>query len=114
MKLLTIALAAFALGGAALAAPVDIVTVRFSTPVMVGEKTLPAGDVTFNVIHGTSSLLLTARSASGEAALVVVTRIHGTDESGKASVVLGRSGDARRLERLWLDDGVGFEVMNGQ
>jgi hypothetical protein len=114
MKLLTIALSAFALCGAALAAPIDTVTAHFSTPVMVGEKTLPAGDVTFNVIHGTSSLLLTVRSASGPVALVVVNRIHESQEPGRASVIIGRSGDALKLERVWLDNGVGFAVMGAQ
>ena len=40
MKLFTIALSAFALCGAALAAPVDTLTARFTSPVTVGDKVL--------------------------------------------------------------------------
>jgi hypothetical protein len=114
MKLFTIALSALALCGAALAATVDTVNVRFSTPVMVGEKVLPAGDVTFNVIHGTSSVLLTARAANGESAVVVVSRLHESDEPARSSVILGRSGNNLRVERVWLEDGVGFAIADAQ
>jgi hypothetical protein len=114
MKLLTIALTALTLCGAALAAPVDIVTVRFATPVMIGEKTLPAGDVTFNVIHGNSSLLLTARAEDGTSALVMVSPLRQGDENAKSSVVLGKTGNTVKLERIWLDSGAGFAVANAQ
>ena len=114
MKLLTIALTALTLCGAALAAPVDIVTVHFTTPVMIGEKTLPAGDVTFNVIHGSSSLLLTARAADGTAALVTVSRLHQSEETPRSSVILGRAGNTVKLERIWLDSGEGFGVADSQ
>ena len=52
MKLFTIALSALAVCGAAFAAPVETITAHFATPVQVGDKVLPAGEVTFNVIHG--------------------------------------------------------------
>jgi hypothetical protein len=114
MKMLTIALTALAVCGAAFAAPIDIVTVRFATPVMIGEKTLPAGDVTFNVIHGTSSLLLTARAADGTAALISVSRLHESEETPKSSVILGRTGNTVKLERIWLDNGAGYAVPDAQ
>jgi hypothetical protein len=114
MKMLTIVLTALAICGAALAAPIDIVTVRFSTPVMVGEKLLPAGDVTFNVIHGTSSMLLTARAADGTAALITVSRLHESEETPKSSVILGRTGNTLKLERIWLDNGAGYALPDAQ
>lgn len=114
MKMLTIALTAFALATAAWSAPVDVVTVRFASPVMIGEKTLPAGDVTFNVIHGTSSLLLTARAADGTAALITVSRLHDSEETPKSSVILGRTGNTLKLERIWLDTGAGYGVADAQ
>ena len=114
MKMLTIALTALALVGAALAAPVDVVTVHFSAPVMIGEKSLPAGDVTFNVIHGTSSVRLTARAADGTAALITVSRLHESEETPKSSVILGRSGNTLKLERIWLDNGAGYAVPDAQ
>jgi len=113
MKIFTIALSAIALCGAAFAAPIDTFTARFANPVMIGEKTLPAGDVTFNVIHGNTSMLLTARSANGEAALIVVNRIHESEDAGKSSVILGRSGSNLKLERVWLD-GVGYAIADAQ
>jgi hypothetical protein len=114
MKLITIALTALTLCGAALAAPVATLTAHFTTPVMIGEKTLPAGDVTFNLIHGSSSLLLTARAEDGTVALVTVSRMHEGPETAKSSVILGRTGDTMKLERILLDSGVGFAVANAQ
>jgi hypothetical protein len=113
MKLFTIALSAIALCGAAFAAPIDTMTARFDSPIMVGEKTLPAGDITFNVIHGTSSTILTARSANGEAALIVVKPLHESDDTAKTEVILGRSGSTLKIERIWLD-GAGYAVADAQ
>jgi hypothetical protein len=114
MKRFNIALGAIALCGAAFAAPIDIVTVRFNQPVMIGEKTLPAGEIRFSVLHGSSSILMTARAESGEAAVVVLNRLHESEEPGHTSVILSRSGDTLKLERLWLDDGSGFAVAGAQ
>ena len=113
MKLFTIALSAIALCGAAFAAPIDTFTARFANPVMIGEKTLPAGDITFNVIHGTGSTLLTARSADGDAALIVVSRLHESEDHTKSEVILGRTGGALRVEKVWVD-GVGYAIADAQ
>src|SRR3954463_13738034 len=103
MKLFTIALTALALCGAALAAPVDTITAHFETPVMVGEKVLPAGAVTFNVIHGTSSMLLVARTANNEAAVIMVNRVYEPEDTRKSEVVLNKTGNTLRVEKICVD-----------
>ena len=37
-----------------------------------------------------------------------------SDEPGKSSVVLGRSGSNLRVERVWLEDGIGFAIADAQ
>ena len=113
MKLFTIALSALALCGAAFAAPVDTINVHFSTPVMVGEKVLPAGDVTFNVIHGTSSMLLVARTANNEAAVIVVNRQYEPEESRKSEVILNKTGNTLKVDRICVD-GITYAATDGQ
>jgi hypothetical protein len=113
MKLFTIALSALALAGAAFAAPIDTLNARFATPVMVGDKVLPAGDVTFNVIHGTSSMLLVARTADNDAAMIVVNRAYGPEQAGKSEVVLNKSGNTLKVEKIWLD-GIAYSVVDAQ
>ena len=113
MKLITATLAALALCATAFASG-ETVRVHFSTPVMIGEKVLPAGDVTFHVNHGTSSLLLTVHAENGESAAVVVNRLHESEAPNNTSVILGRSGNALKFERLWLSNGAGFGVVDTQ
>ena len=113
MKLFTIALSALALCGAALAAPVETITARFATPVSVGDKVLPAGEVTFNVIHGTSSMMLVARTAYNEAAVIMVSRQYGTEEIGKSEVVLNKTGNTLKLDKVYVD-GIAYAVVDVQ
>jgi hypothetical protein len=113
MKLFTIALSALALVGAAIAAPIDTFNARFATPVMVGEKALPAGEVTFNVIHGTSSMLLVARTANNEAAMIVVNRVYEPEQAGRTEVVLNKNGSTLKVEKVWLD-GIAYTVADAQ
>jgi hypothetical protein len=104
--------AAIALCGAAFAGSADTITAHLSTPVVVGQKTLPAGDITMNVVSGTSDYpILAVRAQNGESVAVVVSRINNTDEQSHASLVLERRGDQLKLERVWLDDGTGFAVI---
>src|SRR5207248_8773928 len=104
--------AALTICGATLASAADIVNVHFSTPVMVGETTLPAGDVSIQILRGSNSAILTARSESGAAVAVVVNRLNGLDDKeAHTSVILGRHGNALKLERIWLDDHTGFAVL---
>ena len=113
MRLFTIALSALALCGAAFAAPVDTLTARLATPIMVGDKVLPAGDFTLNVIHGTSSMMLVARTANNEAAAVMVNRIHESEINDKSEVILGKTGNTLKLERIWID-GIGYSIVDAQ
>lgn len=112
MKTLTIALTAvLAMAGSALAGTADTIKVHFANPVMVGEKVMPAGDAVMNVLRSSSDyLILTVRTADGEAAAVVVKRVTNGDERDATSVVLGRYGNQLRLERVLLDDGTGFAI----
>jgi hypothetical protein len=113
MKILTIVFTALALCASAFAAPTETVTVQFSSPVVIGGKTLPAGEVRFNLHHGSNSVLLIAHAENGEAAAVVVNRIYEMGD-GHTSVVLGRSGNTLKFERLWLDNGSGYAVADAQ
>jgi len=113
MKLFTIALAALALGAAAFAAPIETLTARFSTPVQIGEKVLPAGEVTFNVFHGTSSVLLVARTANNEAAAIVVNRQYEPEVNAKSEVILSKTGNSLKLERVVID-GAAYAVADAQ
>jgi hypothetical protein len=113
MKLFTIALSALALCGAALAAPVDTLTARFSSPVTVGDKVLPAGEVTFSVIHNTSSMMLVARTANNEAAVIMVSRQYSSEEIGKSEVVLSKTGNTLKLDKVYVD-GIAYSVADAQ
>jgi len=113
MKLFTIALSALALCGAALAAPIDTLTAHFTSPVSIGDKVLPAGEVTFSVIHGTSSMLLVARTANNEAAAVMVNRQYQSDDSRKSEVVLNKTGNTLKLDSVCVD-GISYAVADGQ
>ncbi len=113
MKLFTIALSAIALCGAAFAAPIDTFTARFTSPVSVGDKVLPAGEVTFNVIHGTSSMLLVARTANNEAAMIVVNRLYESEEGGKSEVILSKSGNTLKVEKVTVD-GISYAATDSQ
>jgi hypothetical protein len=113
MKLFTIAISALALCGAAFAAPVDILTARFTSPVTVGDKVLPAGEVTFNVIHGTSSMLLVARTANNEAAVVMVNRLYEPEDSRKSEVILNKSGNTLKVDKVTVD-GISYAVADSQ
>lgn len=110
MKLFGVALSVLALCGSAVAGPADTINVHFDSPIQVGEKTLPAGDVRFNLLRGSNSIILTARGEDGTAAAVVVNRVYDNDEGARNSVVLGRHGKGLKLERIWLDDHTGYAV----
>jgi hypothetical protein len=91
--------------------PVDTVVVHFTSPVMVGDKTMPAGECTIRVIRGSGdNVLLSVRSESGETTAVLVNRLNdGSDDN--SSVVLTRHGKDLRLNKVWLPDHTGFAVL---
>jgi hypothetical protein len=90
---------------------VDTISVRFSSPVVVGEKTLPAGNCSIHVIRGSGdTIMLSVRAESGETTAVLVNRLSdGPDDN--ASVVLSRRGKDLRLDKVWLPDHTGFAVL---
>jgi hypothetical protein len=112
-KLTALCAAAIILCHAALAQPFsDRVTVRFTSPVLVGETKLPAGTCDIQVIRGnTDNTILVFRSEGGVSAAAVASRISpaDTDESA-TSVVLNRRGADLHLYRVMLADHVGYEL----
>ncbi len=92
----------------------DSVTVHFSSPVIIGMRTLPAGECSIRIIRGsTNSILLSARAETGAISNVLVTRLYedASETHGSANVVLERHNDGLHLERIWLPDGTGLQVI---
>jgi len=96
---------------------VDRVTVHFSTPVMVGDTTLPAGDCSIQVMRGSSdNVVLEVRSESGTpaAVLVQVSRLIDSNEvtNGHVNVVLSHRNNNYQLDRVVFPDHTGFQVLD--
>src|SRR6185369_4722453 len=110
MTLYAAALAILAASFAQSATFVDHVNVRFSTPVVVGTTTMPAGDCAIQVVRGSSdNVFLTFRSASGVSASVLVNRSNEMDNDtqltgDQARVVLNRRGNDYRFDRIVMPD----------
>jgi len=117
MTLYAAALAILAASFAQSATFVDHVNVRFSTPVVVGTTTMPAGDCAIQVVRGSSdNVFLTFRSSSGVSASVLVNRSNEMDNDtqltgDQARVVLNRRGNDYRFDRIVMPDRSGFEVL---
>ena len=116
MKLFTtLCCAAFTLCSAIYAqSPVDHMTVHFNTPVLVGEKEIPAGDCGIQVMHDSSDSILILRSQAGPSALAVVSRLSEstTDAKEITGVVLNRRGNDLQLYRVLLDNHTGYQLLN--
>jgi len=96
---------------------VDRITVHFSTPVVVGETTLPAGDCSIQVLRGSSdNVVLEVRSESraAESVLVLVNRLSNSDvvTNGHATVVLSHRNNGYQLDQIVLSDHTGFQVLD--
>src|ERR1041385_7890136 len=86
--------AALTICGSAFASATDTINVHFDNPVVVGTTTLPAGNVSIQILHGSNRAILTARSESGVVAAVVVSPISDLGEKeSHANIVLGRRGE---------------------
>jgi hypothetical protein len=118
--MMTICAAALAICGtlgAQSATFVDHVTVRFSTPVVVGTTTVPAGECSIQVVRGSSdNLFLSFRSESGARVSVLVSRLNELDNDTQFTgdqprIILSRHGDQYRFERILMPDHSGFEVL---
>src|SRR5260370_37854460 len=119
MKLFTtFCCAALALCSAIYAqSPADHMRVHFNTPVLVGEKEIPAGDCDIQVMHGSSdSIILTLRSQAGPSALAVVSRLSEDTPDAREStgVVLNRRGNDLHLYRVLLDNHTGYQLISAE
>lgn len=115
MKLFTTLSAAALLFGSLLNAqtPSDRITVRFATPVMIGETKIPAGECDIQVMHSASdSIVLVVRPEGGSAVSVLASHLSDstTEVNGDASIVLDRRGDTYRLNRILFSDHTGYQV----
>jgi len=92
----------------------DRITVRFATPVIVGDTTMPAGDCEIQVMHSNSdAIVLVVRSQAGPYTSVLANHLFETgDKSGRASVVLDRNGNTYRLDRVLLPDNTGYQLQS--
>ncbi len=117
MKLFTtFCCAALALCSAVYAqSPIDHMMVHFNTPVLVGEKMIPAGDCDIQLMHGSSDSILLLRSQAGPSALAVVSRLFEdtTDSKESTSVVLNRHGRDFQLYRVLLDNHI-YQLTNAE
>lgn len=96
---------------AAFASPSDTINVNFTSPVAVGETTLPAGNVTITVQRGAPHVMLTFRSESGVSAAVIASRVNDyNEERPDTEVVLSRTANGLKVERVWLGDHTGFAL----
>lgn len=117
MKLFTtFCCAALALCGGAFAQPsADHITVRFNTPVMVGETTLPAGNCDIQVMRGSSdSIILILRSQGAPAITALASHLSGSDANAgeNASVVLTHRGNALQLDQIMMGGHTGYQLNN--
>jgi hypothetical protein len=114
MKILTtICAAALLLCGAMFAqSPVDQLNVRLSSPVAVGDATLPAGNVNIQIIRGSGdNVTLVFRAESGMTTTALVNRLY-SDESGEgARLILKNNGTVTRLDRILMGDRTGFQLL---
>ena len=83
----------------------DLISVHFSTPVMVGGALLPAGDCSIQVVRGSSdNIILAVRAASGPVASVLVNRLNntGVETNGHVNVVLSHRNNVYQLDQIQL------------
>jgi hypothetical protein len=93
----------------------DNINVRFATPVVVGETTIPAGDCNIQVMRGSSdNVVLVLRGQNGVNANVLVNRLNDMDVdfNDHVNVILNHRTDNRyQLVRILLPDHTGFQVI---
>jgi hypothetical protein len=114
----TLCCAALALGSALYAqAPADHITVHFSTPVMVGETRLPAGDCDIQVLRGSSdSVILALRSQAGPYTAALASRLAegDTQAASGTGVLLNRRGNDLHVYRIMVDGRTGYQLNNAE
>jgi hypothetical protein len=93
--------------------PIDTVNVRFASPVIVGSKTLPAGECSIHIVRGSNSVVLSMRAEDGETSSILVNRLYedSAETGNNADIVLERRSDGLHFERILLPDHTGFAVL---
>jgi len=93
--------------------PIDTVNVRFASPVIVGAKTLPAGDCTIHIIRSSNTVVLSLSAGDGETSSILVNRLYDDAYTAgdKTDVVLERRGDGLHFERILLPDHTAFTAL---
>jgi hypothetical protein len=100
--------------GALTAQSPDRLSVKFPTPVVINGATLPAGETTIQVVHNAGTLTLNFHSDSGENASVLVNRLSDTASEDQPRVILDRTGNTYRLNRILLTDHTALQVIDAQ
>src|SRR6476660_5179084 len=115
MTLFTTAISAAALlfGSILHAQTSDRITVRFATPVLVGETQIPAGQCDIQVMRSNAdSILLVVRPESGAAVSVLANHYDNSSAKvkGDANVILDKKGDNLHLSQILFPDNTGYQV----
>lgn len=111
----TLCCAVLAFCSAIYASSSDHLTVRFDTPVTVGEAKLPAGNCDIQVLRGSSdSVVLVFRSEAGPYTTALAFHLSegSLDAAGNPIVVLNRRGTDLQLSRILLGDRTGYQLNN--
>jgi hypothetical protein len=96
---------------AAFASPAELVTVHFPNPVVVGETTLPAGNVSIEIHRGSPNVMLTFRSESGVTSTLMASRITDvTLDHPDTQVILTHEGNTFKVDRIWFGDHNGLAL----
>ncbi len=102
-------------GAASAQDPLELVKFHSSTAIMVAGTELPAGDDTIQAIGASDgNVVLLVRSEFGPQAFVLTNRLNGAAHhgNGDAQVTLQRRGNVYRLDRIWLSDLIGYQVLH--
>jgi len=87
------------------------VTVHFSTPVIVGETKIPAGNCDIQVVRGSSNnTIIVFRAENGVTTAAVANRVSPGDTDTFSSVGLSRHGNDLHLYRVTLSDRIAYEL----
>ncbi|MBS1857183.1 MAG: hypothetical protein JST11_17570 [Acidobacteria bacterium] len=117
MKLRNVLLcAALAIGSTLYAQiPVDRVDAYFPAPVEVNGVTLPAGNVSIQMVRNNGTMFLTLRSASGEHVNALVNRFEDvSSDVSEVKVILDQKDGVYHLEKISLPNHITLNVLHAQ
>ncbi len=108
--LLTICIAALGLSAASL----NPIKVTLATPVTVSGVELPPGECTIQQLNVPGdNAVLTFRCAEGVSANVLVNRIS-IDRNTQTGVTLTFQGGRYMIDRIWMNQFEGYQVLRGE